>query len=206
MLYIMTMYPEFFKRVDESPDDLFYKEPRFVTHIDAGAQRSARELYDELLPDGGNVLDLMSSYVSHLPDKFSVTGLGLNEAELSANPVLDEYLTYDLNLQAELPFDSEQFDGAVCSVSVQYMTRPDDTFREVARILKPDAPFIVTFSDRMFPTKAVLAWRASDDAAHLRIVKKYFEVPGFGKPQMRAFTPEDGDPLYAVWATKVGDS
>lgn len=201
-----TLYPEFFKRVDESPDGLFYKEPRFVSHIDEGAQRAAHDIYDEVLPAEGRILDLMSSYHSHLPDKFEgVTGLGLNEAELEANSALSDYMAYDLNLQAELPFESATFGGAVCTVSVQYMTRPDDTFKEVARVLKPGAPFVVSFSNRMFPTKAVLAWRASDDAAHIRIVKTYFEnVPEFGRPELRAFTPEEGDPLYSIWGYKEG--
>ena len=203
-----TLYPEFFKRVDESPDGLFYKQPRLVTHIDEGAQRAAHDIYDEVLPAGGEILDLMSSYHSHLPDKFaSVTGLGLNRAELEANPALSDCLAHDLNLQAELPFESEKFDGAVCTVSVQYMTRPDDTFKEVARVLKSGAPFIVSFSNRMFPTKAVLAWRASDDAAHIRIVKTYFEnVPEFGELELRAFTPKEGDPLYSVWGYKKSES
>ena len=203
----MNLYPEFFKRVDERPDELFYQEPRFVTHIDEGAQRAAYRWYSDLLPRGGHVLDLMSSYRSHLPgDLGQVVGLGLNQAELDANPSLSQGIVYDLNRQADLPFASSHFDGVVCTVSVQYMTRPDDTFKAVARVLKPGAPFAVTFSNRMFPTKAVLAWRASDDAAHIRLVKSYFENASlFGETETRFHTPENGDPLYSVIARKRND-
>ncbi len=198
------LLPEFFRRQDERPDGYFYQYPRFVAHIDEAAIGAAYNLYDELLPAGGHVLDLMASHVSHLPDKFAaVTGLGLNLEELSNNPLLSEPLVFDLNRSETLPFESERFDGAVCTVSVQYMTRPDDTFAEVARSLKPNAPFIVTFSNRMFPTKAVLAWRAGDDASHVRLVRSYFEqTPAFGSTYSQHHQPEQGDPLYAVWAYK----
>lgn len=198
------LLPEFFRRQDERPDGYFYQRPRFVTHIDEPAQRAACALYGELLPAGGHVLDLMASVTSHLPNRFTgVTGLGLNLAELNANPLINEPLVFDLNRSATLPLESERFDGAVCTVSVQYMTRPDETFAEVARSLKPGAPFIVTFSNRMFPTKAVLAWRAGDDAAHVRLVRSYFaQTPEFGSTYSQHHQPSQGDPLYAVWAHK----
>lgn len=199
------LLPEFFRREDERPDALFYRQPRFVTHLDDAASGAARELYDELLPVGGHVLDLMAGYVSHLPDKFArVTGLGLNQDELWHNPLVSDAIIFDLNRSETLPLGSESFDGVVCTASVQYMTRPTDTFAEVARSLKPGAPFIVTFSNRMFPTKAVLAWRAADDAAHVRLVRSYFEeTPAFGRTYSQHHEPEEGDPLYAVWAHRV---
>ena len=198
------LLPEFFRRQDERPDGYFYQHPRFVTHIDEAARGAAYSLYDELLPAGGRVLDLMASHVSHLPDKFAaVTGLGLNLEELSNNPLLSVPLVFDLNRSETLPLEDETFDGAVCTVSVQYMTRPDDTFAEVARSLKPGAPFVVTFSNRMFPTKAVLAWRAGDDASHVRLVRSYFQqTPSFGSTYSQHHQPEQGDPLFAVWAYK----
>ena len=199
-----TLLPEFFRRLDEQPDALFYQAPRRVKHIDEAASGAAKALYDELLPARGQILDLMSSYHSHLPDKFSkVVGLGLNLAELNENPIIDEAVTYDINLNADLPFEEAQFDGVVCTVSIQYMTRPDDTFKELARILKPGSPLVVTFSNRMFPTKAVLAWRASDEAAHMRLVKSYFaQARDFGSVCTRCHAPDEGDPLYAAWAYK----
>jgi SAM-dependent methyltransferase len=208
MLKAMSrLYPEFFRRLDERPDALFYQEPRRVKHIDEAASRVAEALYDELLPAGGDVLDLMASYYSHLPDKFSsVTGLGLNLEELEGNRQVTEPVIFDLNRNAQLPFEANRFDGVVCTVSIQYMTRPDDTFLDVARILKPGAPFIVTFSNRMFPTKAILAWRSSDDAAHARLVRSYFQsVPSFSEVKTRCHVPPAGDPLFALWAYKQAD-
>lgn len=198
------LLPEFFRRVDEQPDTLFYQAPRRVKHIDEAASKAAEALYGELLPEDGQILDLMSSYYSHLPNKFRhVVGLGLNQTELEENQSINETVIHDINLNATLPFESNQFDGIVCTVSIQYMTRPDDTFREAARILKQDAPFVITFSNRMFPTKAVLAWRASDEAAHMRLIKNYFtESEDFGEIHTRCFVPEYGDPLYAAWAYK----
>ena len=198
------LFPEFFRRLDERPDTLFYTEPRRVKHIDEGASRAAERLYDELLPAGGTVLDLMASYYSHLPDKFSrVVGLGLNRTELLENKSIHECTVQDINRVPRLPFENATFDGVVCTVSVQYMTRPDDSFAEVARILKPEAPFVVTFSNRMFPTKAILAWRASDDEAHARLVASYFkQVPSFGPIFTKHHRPPVGDPLYAAWAFK----
>jgi SAM-dependent methyltransferase len=204
-LAMNKLYPEFFRRVDEAPDELFYRTPRLQAHhIDEGADKAAHDIYNELLPTGGNILDFMAGWESHLPNKFhSVVGLGLNKTELESNPLISESVVYDINVNAELPFKDNQFDGVVCTASVQYMTRPDDTFPEIARCLKPGAPFIVAFSNRMFPSKAVLAWRSSDDAAHTRLVRSYFsQAPAFTDVSTRSFVPANGDPLYVVWAYK----
>ena len=196
--------PEFFRREDESPDGQFYRQPRLVNHIDDDALKRVEALYEELLPAGGHILDLMASYESHLSNKVGrVTGLGLNEAELEHNRRLSDYLVFDLNRSESLPFETATFDGAVCTVSVQYMTRPSETFAEVARTLREGAPFVVTFSNRMFPTKAVLVWRSSDDEAHIRLVGQYFgETAAFGKVHVRRSVPRRGDPIYALWAFK----
>lgn len=196
--------PEFFRRDDEGPDSAFYTYPRFSTHLGPGASWAACERYAELLPPEGHVLDLMAGYVSHLPaTSVRVTGLGLNRAELAHNPRLSDYLIYDLNQPGFLPFFDDLFDGAVCTEGAAYLTRPLETFAEVARSLKGGAPFVVTFSNRMFEAKAVLAWRATDDAARLRLVRSYFEAtPALGKTYSSHFEPADGDPLYAVWAFK----
>ena len=199
-----NLYPEFFRRLDERPDELFYDRPRRSCHIDEAASHRAGRLYDELLPSGGVILDLMAGESSHVPDKFErVVGLGLNLEELQANPLVDEPVIFDLNRKERLPFHDEEFDGVICTASVQYMTRPGDTFAEVARCLRPGAPFVVTFSIRMFPSKAVLAWRSSDDSAHVRLVASYFHrTSSFGPLQRRNFVPKEGDPLYALWAFK----
>ena len=200
------LYPEFFRRVDEEPDALFYAQPRRVKHMDEAAARAAKALYCEVLPPKLPVLDLMASYHSHLPASVGpVTGLGLNKAELEDNEAVADVVVQDLNRDAHLPFGDAQFGGCVCTVSVQYMTRPDELFPEVARVLQPGAPFIVTFSNRMFPTKAILAWRSSDDEAHIRLVETYFSLADFGETKSLYHTPEGGDPLYGVWAHKTAE-
>ncbi len=198
------LLPEFFRRDDEQPDGLFYAEPRFTTHLGPAASRAAAARYEELLPAGEHILDLMAGYVSHLPGVFRrVTGLGLNSDELGHNPRLDDYLVLDLNRPGFLPFIDATFGGAVCTEGVPYLTQPLVTFAETGRSLKRGAPFIVTFSNRMFETKAVLAWRSADDAARVRLARSYFEATAaFGGTYSMHFEPADGDPLYAIWAFK----
>lgn len=164
--------------------------------------RFACDAYDAILPAQGRVLDLMAGFRSHLCERYPhVTGLGLNADELHANPRVDEAIVHDLNLHADLPFAPASFDGAVCTVSVQYMVRPLDTFASVARILAPGAPFAVAISTRMFEEKAVLAWRASDDAAHERLVRTYFaQTDAFEPVTVERHAPSGGDPVTVLWA------
>ena len=54
------------ERMDESPDFNFYSQPRFVTHIDDGAISAVTQYYREALPPDADVLDICSSWVSHL--------------------------------------------------------------------------------------------------------------------------------------------
>ena len=198
------LFPEFFRRHDERPDALFYDHPREASHIDAQARAVARAWYATLLPPGGRVLDLLAGIDSHLPTSLEhVVGLGLNAEELDRNPRVDEPVVYDVNADPRLPFASDSFDGVVCTVSVQYLTRPIELFGEVGRVLRVGAPFVVSFSTRMFPSKAVLAWRASDDAAHHRLVTSYFEAADrFGATEVQRHVPAEGDPLYALWARR----
>lgn len=203
--------PEHFDRVDEAPDAEFYVQPRLVVHIDAGAIRAVERLYAEILPPHGSILDLMSSWRSHFPSDFPVErllGLGMNAAEMAENPQLNEYAVHDLNADPRLPFASDQFDGAVDTVSVQYLTRPLEVFAEVHRVLRPGAPFIVTFSNRCFPTKAVRIWRGLGDREHLQLVAGYFQYSAeWTDLRAEQRTPSgayDGDPLFAVHARKPG--
>ncbi len=202
---MIKLLPEFFRRDDERPDDIAYAEPNYATHLSASASGAAERLYEEVLPPGGHILDLMAGYVSHLPDLFGrVTGLGLNAEELEHNPRLDDHLILDLNSPGFMPFFDETFDGVVCTEGVQYLTRPLETFAEVARNLKVGAPFVVAFSNRMLTTKVVLAWRAADEAARLRLVRSYFTATaGFGRTYSAHSEPVGGDPLYIVWAFRA---
>lgn len=193
---------DIFRRVDESADERFYDFPRFVTHIDDAAIRFVSELYLEYFPPAEAILDLMSSWVSHLPEKVfyaRVAGLGMNQEELAANPRLTERIVRNLNDDALLPFGDAEFGGAGICVSVQYLTAPIKIFRKVARVLKHNAPFMVTFSNRCFPTKAVCAWNRLDDDGHIELVGEYFaRSESFGKVAIRRHQPRRGDPLFAV--------
>ena len=196
--------PEWFRRADESDDARFYAHPRLVHHIDDGARAAVTALYRRLVPEGGDVLDLMSSWVSHLPDDVDygrVAGLGMNAEELDVNPRLTEWRVQSLNADPVLPYPRDAFDAALCCVSVQYLTRPAKVFAEVGRVLRPGAPVIVTFSNRCFPTKAVAAWSALGDEGHVALVARYVEASGaFGEPEVHAHRPATGDPLFGVVA------
>ena len=196
--------PEHFARVDETPDTVFYRPPRIVTHIDEPAQAALAACYKDTLPEGGAVLDLMSSCVSHLPADVSygrVIGHGMNVAELRANPRLTGGFVQDLNRNPALPFADATFDGCMIAVSVQYLIRPLEVFAEVARVLRPGGPLVVSFSNRMFPTKAVAIWRALDDARHAGLIDLYFRHSGgFADSEFLDISPYPGrsDPLYVA--------
>ncbi len=190
-----------FTKHDPSPDPLFYAEPRFVTHIDDRAIAAVTGLYRRSFAPGSALLDLMSSWVSHLPEDvaYDVVGLGMNRAELDANPRLGRRIVQDLNRGPILPLDRDSFDGACCCVSVQYLERPVAVAREVLRVLKPGAPFVVTFSDRCFPTKAVAIWQ-SGGVDNAELVSLYLDRAGFVSVEARQVLARDrgGDPLWAV--------
>jgi ubiquinone/menaquinone biosynthesis C-methylase UbiE len=135
-----------------------------------------------------------------------MAGLGLNAQEMGENPDLDEYVVHDVNREPELPFEDYSFDAVAITVSAQYLTRPVDTFREVNRVLRPGGVFIVTFSNRMFPTKAVRAWRVSSDEARMDIVASYMKGAGnFERIRGGFVNPENSppaDPLYSVVSYK----
>ncbi len=197
--------PAAYARDDESPDDHFYFAPRRVVHIDAGAIAALGGLYAEALPAGGRLLDLMSSWRSHLPEGFharEVVGLGLNAEEMADNPQLTSSIVHDLNRDPRLPLGNEEFDGAMCAVSIQYVIHPVLVFREVRRVLRPGAPFVVSFSNRCFPTKAVAVWLHTTDRQHLGLVRTYFEAAGGWVDVNEEDRSPGGDdnPLYAVWA------
>jgi len=204
---------------DSRPDADFYAGPRLVDHIDRTAIAEISALYGRLIPAGGRVLDLMASWHSHLPerlDQMSVTGIGMNREELDANPALRERLVQDLNQDPQLPFLDRAFDAVVCTVSVEYLTQPFAVFREVARVLRPGGRFVVTFSNRWFPTKAIWLWEGLHEFERPGLVLEYFLESGLftaletwslrGLPR----PPDDkyadrlaqSDPVYAVWGER----
>jgi SAM-dependent methyltransferase len=197
--------PEFFQRLDDSDDELFYNAPRFVVHIDDGAIAKVGEIYAQLLPQGGSILDLMSSWRSHLPNHVRparLVGLGMNRAEMEDNPALTEVVIHNLNREPRMPLGDGEFDGAVVSVSIQYMTRPVEIFTDVARVLRPGAPLIVTFSNRMFPTKAVAIWHHLSEWDRVQLVGRYFMDAGLfenmGVIDRSGPSDPQSDPIWAV--------
>ena len=200
----MTLPPNAFEKQDRGDDLAFYAPARLVTHIDEGAVAALTDCYRELVPADSRVLDLMSSWVSHLPDDRAypeVIGHGMNAAELSANPRLTRRFVQDLNRDPILPLEDRSVDAALCCVGVQYLQRPVEVFGEVRRVLTPDAPLVVSFSNRCFPTKAVAIWRALDTNGHAALVRHYAEEAGFATVETRVLA--DGrrsDPLVAMIA------
>jgi SAM-dependent methyltransferase len=193
--------PEAFTKIDASGDDLFYSEPRFVMHIDDAAAAALSAFYAALLPQGATVLDLMSAWVSHLPESFNghVVGHGMNAEELAANPQLDEWFVQNLNSNTTLPLDDASFDAALCCVGVQYLAKPNAVFAELARVLKPGAPLAVSFSNRCFPTKAVAIWRALDGRGHGELVALYMREAGFQRVGVHVLRDgRAGDPMTVV--------
>jgi hypothetical protein len=171
--------PGFFERTDRADDGAFYDQPRLVTHIDEGAIAAVGSLYEEL-ELGGDVLDLMGSWVSHFREAPArLTVLGMNAFELQQNPQAHDRVVHDLNEDPRLPFEAQSFDGGVCC----------------------------TFSNRCFPTKAIRGWLYSSDAAHCEIVSLYFVLSGRWEVPVaeRRSTPPGGDPLFAVWSTRSED-
>jgi SAM-dependent methyltransferase len=216
--------PEMFQRQDERDDTEFYIGPRLVVHIDDHAIQQICDILSEIVPANAAILDLMSSWRSHLAgsvmqSKQRVVGLGLNAVEMKENPQLDSYVVHNLNADPQLPFADSSFDIVINSVSVQYLTRPIEVFREVFRVLKPDGQFAVFFSNRMFPTKAVALWQQLDEAGRIKLVQSYFTLAG-GYTEVRFIDRSSGplaagvmhnwfypppDPLYAVVGRKPQD-
>lgn len=200
---------EDFNRVDEMPDELFYSMPRLVTHIDDPACAALAAYYAEILQDGDRILDLMSSCVSHLPTALvpgRVVGHGMNSIELEANPQLDTFFVQNLNRDPALPLEDASFDACLMAVSVQYLTEPVAVFNEIARVLRPGGVVAVSFSNRMFPTKAVSMWRRAGDADHGGLVADYIDkTDRFADVTVADISPLPGrsDPLFVVSACRV---
>ena len=197
---------EWFDRIDPSPDPNFYAVPRLVNHIDDATIAALSEFYREMLPPGGAILDLMSSWVSHLPSDVAfgrVAGLGMNREELAANPRLTEYCVEDLNTRPALPYPDETFDAVLCAVSVQYLVRPVEVFAEVRRVLRRGGISIVAMSHRCFPTKAVRAFHVLPRDGRLELVATYHALAdGFDAPQHVDRSPPGADPLWIVTARR----
>jgi len=197
--------PEYFARRDNADDAEFYVPPRLVHHLDQPARDALTDFYRRTIPADARVLDLMSNWVSLLPDDAgyaTVAGLGMNRAELDANPRLTDRVVQNLNSDPRLPYGDDSFDACLIALSVQYLTDPLAVFAEIARVLAPSGVCAVSFSNRCFPTKAVAIWQALDDPGHAGLVVTYFRrTPGFGEPAFDDLSPDPRtDPLFVVSA------
>jgi SAM-dependent methyltransferase len=209
--------PEQRIKLDDSNDRFFYDSPRFVTHVDEGFIDRLTNIYREQLSPNTRILDLMSSWISHLPSEIQfahVEGHGMNEAELAKNSQLDHYFVQNLNQNPKLPLEDADFDAVLITVSIQYLQYPEAVLSEIYRILKPNGVVIISFSNRMFYQKAIAAWRDSTDTDRVNLVQKYFQsVDGFTQPEvivhqsplpglLQMLGLAGGDPFYAVIARK----
>jgi len=196
--------PGAFAKLDNDDDEIFYEPPRLVCHIDDGAIAALTGFYRSVLPGGGVLLDLMSSWVSHLPPELTygdVIGHGMNAAELAANPRLSRWFIQNLNRETSLPLGTASIDAAMICVSVQYLQQPVAVLRQVARVLRPGGPLVISFSNRCFWTKAVAIWRALDDKGHTQLVERYLRDAGFTgieTRQLAEWVEDLSDPMIAV--------
>jgi SAM-dependent methyltransferase len=213
-----------FARLDERPDPNFYAARRMVSHLDTTALSTVEALVEGLVTEESPViLDLMASWDSHLPESLRparMVGLGLNEEELQANPVLTERIVHDLNADPALPFPDDTFDAVLNVVSVEYLTHPTEVFREVGRILKPGGLFLVVFSNRWFPPKVVRVWEDASERERVELVEELFRTselfhqPGLfvsmGLPRPVTDRYYDSgvpsDPVFALFAETKGGS
>jgi hypothetical protein len=199
-------FPQFppgaFAKEDDGDDADFYALPRLVTHIDEAAIAALTAFYRWHLPPGGVLLDLMSSWVSHLPPDVAygeVIGHGMNAEELAANPRLSRWFVQDLNRRPDLPLTDTSLDAAMICVSIQYLQQPRAVLKAVRRLLRPGAPLMVSFSNRCFPTKAVALWRALGEAGHAQLVELYLKGAGFDHVSVhRLDTAPASDPMTVV--------
>ena len=203
------------RKIDRSDDALFYAEPRFVQHLDGGFRARLTELYRHRLPAGSQLLDLMTSWVSHLPEEIgygSVIGHGLNAAELQANSRLDRFWIQNLNRDQTLPLEAASVDGVLITAGWQYLQQPEAIAAELLRILRPGGQLIVAFSNRMFAQKAPQIWLEGSDQDHLRVVARVLVAQGWPQPDLLAESTRSpgplgwlggqGDPFFAVIASK----
>ena len=201
-LTLSDLPPWAFQKEDPLPDAVFYEPARLETHIDDKAIGALTEFYRATLPAGSKILDLMSSWISHLPAEVAyaeVIGHGMNAEELAANPRLTRWFLQDLNVAPALPLEDSSLDAAMICVGVQYLQRPVEALRDVARVLKPGAPLVVSFSNRCFPTKAVAIWLRLNTSGHATLVELYLRTAGF--VDVLTHVLRDGrtsDPMIAI--------
>jgi ubiquinone/menaquinone biosynthesis C-methylase UbiE len=206
--------PEDFARLDESSDADFYVMPRFVHHADDAARYALTLYYGDVFSSmadktgqrGLVALDLASSWVTHYPEEVQyerVVGVGMNQFELERNGRLDETIVQDLNADQALPFEDGTFDAVTCALSIDYFVRPVDVLREARRVTREGGSVHVAFSNRMFPSKAIAAWRKGDDSDRIFLAVNFLHYAGWEDVEALDHSPSDHtDPLFIVRGVK----
>jgi SAM-dependent methyltransferase len=209
-----------FLRKDASPDTVFYAQPRLVQHIDDTAIKMVHQINGRFAGQQSKVLDLMSSWQSHLPANvhpLKMVGLGLNETELKKNEALTSYVVHDLNTAPKLPFEKNTYDVVICNLSVEYMIRPTNIFKEAARVLAPGGTFVVNFSNRWFEPKVIRIWTELQEYERVGLVLEYFKndrqfddlhtysIRGLSRPPQDKYYGQINfsDPIHAVWGRRI---
>ena len=190
---------------DATPDEAFYQTPRMVAHIDEATIAALTEFYRSFIPPHSDVLDLMSSWISHLPTEVllgRVAGVGMNTDELAANAQLTEWSVQNLNTQPTLAYASASFDRALIVVSIQYLRRPIDVMLSVHNVLREGGEIAIAMSHRLFPTKAIAAFQSLSVEDRVNLVRYYLEKAGFADIKLVDCSPADADPLWIVTGKK----
>ncbi len=222
LVHVDFLAPEDVRRDDDGLDAAFYQEPRLVSHVDDACRQRLATLYARLLTPGIRVLDLMSSWQSHLPGEMpfaKIIGLGLNTAELEANPALTQRVVHDCNATSTLPVPDASVDAVLCALSIEYLTQPLAIMQEIARVLTPGGLVVLTVSQRWFPTKAIALWPELHPFERLGYMAwllagsgqftalETYSDRGHPRPRDDRYFPQlrESDPLFAAWARKKGE-
>ena len=202
------------KKLDESNDEEFYSEPKFVYHLDSNFRQYLSQVYKDEIDEYSTVLDLMSSWDSYLPkeNKYKkVIGHGLNKKELERNNILDSFWVQNFNLNQDIRLENGSIDYCLMVAAWQYLQYPENLTNEISRILSDKGKIIVSFSNRAFWHKAPNIWTTSTEDERVQYVRKVLISNGFKEPRIiKKFNEPDlnifnffkKDPFYCLIATK----
>ena len=202
------------QKLDESNDEDFYSNPKFVYHLDENFRKYLTFIYKNEIKDFSTIVDLMSSWDSYLPSgkKYKkVIGHGLNKEELKKNKILNSFWTQNFNLNQKIPLNNNSIDYCLMVAAWQYLQYPENLTREVARILTDGGKILVSFSNRAFWHKAPNIWTNSSEEERLKYVRKVLISNGFKEPKIiKKFNDETfsllpflkKDPFYCLIASK----
>ena len=202
------------KKLDESNDEEFYSEPKFVYHLDSNFRQYLSQVYKDEIDEYSTILDLMSSWDSYLPKENNyqkVIGHGLNKKELERNNILDSFWVQNFNLNQNIRLENGSIDYCLMVAAWQYLQYPENLTKEISRILSDKGKIIVSFSNRAFWHKAPNIWTTSTEDERVQYVRKVFISNGFKEPRIiKKFNEPDlnifnffkKDPFYCLIATK----